>query len=151
MKKKLILAVLLLAGFAALLSIFSKESVQTVKETTIKSRPIANNDTITYSGENDFWKARFSVSKKSKNQLNLSHKKTDGNLPQLLTFTLSTAYDKAKKETQIGVFHLSFRTFPETFSLAFDEDRVLSTDSKKLVLKITGKDHYQFFYLYLED
>lgn len=151
MKKKLVLAVLLLAGFAALLSVFSKDSVQTVKETSIKSRPIEKNNTITYSGENDFWKASFSVGRNSKKQLHLSHLQKDRELPQELAFFLSTAYGRSKKETQIGAFKLSSQTFPETFSLTFEEDSVIPTESKKLILKITGKDHYQFFYLYLED
>lgn len=151
MKKKFFLAIILFVGFVFALSIFSKDSAQTLKETSLKSRPTAKSDRVVYSGENDFWKASFSVSKKSKNQLELTHVEGDRPLPQELTFTLNTSYDRSRKHTQIGTYKLTFPAFPKHLILSFDQESKLSTENKKLVLKITGTDHYQFFNLYKEE
>ncbi|MFG6494936.1 hypothetical protein P8610_06220 [Fictibacillus sp. UD] len=149
MKKKLILAVILFVGFVSGLSIFSKETVPTSNETSIKARPTSKSDTIVYSGENDFWKAAFSM-KKSQNQLMLTHIANDNKLPQELTFTLSTAYEQSKKKVEIGTYKLSFKSFPNQFSVTFDGKSGIPSENQKLVLKITGIDHYQFFNLFKE-
>ena len=149
MKRKIVLAFILFIGFVSVLSIFSKETVPTSNETSIKARPKSKSDTIVYSGENDFWKAAFSM-KKSQNQLMLTHITSDKKLPQELTFTLSTAYDQSKKQTEIGTYNLSFKNFPNQLSVTFDGKSGILEGNKKLVLKITGKDHYQFFNLYKE-
>ncbi|MDM5317409.1 hypothetical protein QUF49_15470 [Fictibacillus sp. b24] len=145
MKKKIFLAFILFIGFVSVLSIFSKETVPTSNEIPINEK----SDTIVYSGENDFWKAAFSM-KKSQNQLMLTHIASDNKLPQELTFTLSTAYEQSKKKVEIGTYKLSFKSFPNQFSVTFDGKSGIRTENQKLVLKITGKDHYQFFNLYKE-
>jgi hypothetical protein len=145
MKKKLILAAVLLIGFVSVLTIFFKDSAPT----SSTKGPTSKNDAIIYSGENDYWRARFSVDKT--NSLKLTHIDDKNNLPKELTFTLSTAYGQEKKQTEIGEYTLSMNQFPNQISLTFDGEVHRLKENKKLVLKITGKDHYQFFNLYKEE
>jgi hypothetical protein len=152
-KKKLVIALILLTSFVSALSFFAKDHVQEVqtKETTVHPKPSKKDSMILYKGENDFWKAEFSVTKNSLNQLTLKHKKENWSIPDTLSFVLSTAYDKNGKQKKIGSYSLTFNEFPETLSLTFDHEKLLQPDEKKLLLKITGEGHYQFFNLYLEE
>jgi hypothetical protein len=153
MKKKFFIAVILFFGFVSALSFFSNEDVQTVtEETTVKPKPSKNLEGITlFKGENDFWEAEFSVSEESTNQLKLKHKQDGNELPNELSFTLSTAYNPKNKSIKIGEYTLSFNTFPESFALNFAGENIIQPPKKKLLLKITGEGHYQFFNLYIEE
>lgn len=150
MKKKLLIAAFLLFGFA-LASTFLKGQDSHVKkaETTVKTQRSINNGTVLFKGENDYWEAEFSITKNMVNQLKLKHKSTKNELPQKLSFTLSTAFDK--KQDQIGAFTVSFEEFPSELSLHFKENKLLKPLGKNLVLKINGDGHYQFFNMYVVD
>jgi hypothetical protein len=152
MKRKLFVAAILLIGFAFALPL-SKAHETSVKtnETTIHSKPSKPSGTVVFKGENDYWDAEFSITKDSVNRLNLKHKHAASKLPQQLTFTLTTDYNKDEKQTQLGSLTLSFDTFPNDISLTFKENKVLKPIGKNLVLKITGEGHYQFFNLYVLD
>ncbi|MGA4721031.1 hypothetical protein [Fictibacillus nanhaiensis] len=143
MKKKLILAAVLLIGFVSVLTIFFKDSAPTL------STKQSTHDVINYSGENDYWQAAFSVDKT--NQLKLTHIEGKHILPEKLTFTLSTDYGQEKKQTAIGEYTFSMNPFPNQITVIFDGEINRLKENKKLVLKITGKDHYQFFNLYKEE
>ncbi|MBD7963606.1 hypothetical protein [Fictibacillus norfolkensis] len=145
MKKKLILAAVLLIGFVSVLTIFFKDSAPT----SSTKGPTSQNDRIVFSGENDYWQAAFSVDKT--NQLKLTHNEDKNRLPKELMFTLSTAYDQEKKQTEIGAYTFSINQFPNQITVTFDGEIKNLKENKKLVLKITGKDHYQFFNLYKEE
>lgn len=145
MKKKLILAAVLLIGFISVLTIFFKDSAPT----SSTKGPTSKNDGIIYSGENDYWQALFSNDKT--NQLKLTHIEGKNILPKEITFTLSTAYGQEKKQTEIGAYTFSMNQFPNQITVTFDGEIKSLKDNRKLVLKITGKDHYQFFNLYKEE
>jgi hypothetical protein len=145
MKKKLILAAVLLIGFVSVLTIFFKDSAPT----SSTKGPTSKNDSLVYSGENDYWQAEFSVDQT--NQLKLTHIEGKNILPEKLTFTLSTDYDQEKKQTAIGEYIFSMNPFPNQTTVTFDGELNRLKENKKLVLKITGKDHYQFFNLYKEE
>ncbi|WNB91142.1 hypothetical protein [Bacillus sp. NEB1478] len=147
-KRRLLLAAILLISFTTALSFFSRDSDQI--ETMVQPKNQKVKDVTVFNGENDFWEADFSVAKNAVNQLSLKHKTADGNLPSSLTFTLSTAYDKDGKQKMIGTYTFTFNDFPDKLSLSFDREKLLQPGEKKLLLKITGKDHYQFFNLYLD-
>lgn len=145
MKKKLILAAVLLIGFVSVLTIFFKDSAPT---SSLKG-PTSKNAAIVFSGENDYWQASFAVDKT--NQLKLTHIEGKNILPEKLTFTLSTAYGQEKKQTEIGAYTFTMNQFPNQITVTFDGNINSLKENKKLVLKITGKDHYQFFNLYKEE
>ncbi|MED1865238.1 hypothetical protein P4V41_17360 [Fictibacillus nanhaiensis] len=145
MKKKLILAAVLLIGFISVLTIFFKDSAPT---SSTKGRTFKNN-AIVFSGENDFWQATFSIDKT--NSLKLTHIEDKNKLPKELTFTLSTAFGQEKKQTEISEYTFSMNQFPNQIAVTFDGEVKSLKENKKLVLKITGKDHYQFFTLYKEE
>ncbi len=143
MKKKLILAAVLLIGFVSVLTLFFKDSAP-----TLSTKQLTHDD-INYSGENDYWRAAFSVDKT--NSLKLTHIDDKNNLPKKLTFTLSTAYGQEKRQTEIGEYTFAMNQFPNQITVTFDGEINRLKENKKLVLKITGKDHYQFFNLYKEE
>ncbi|MET3729451.1 hypothetical protein ABID52_003032 [Fictibacillus halophilus] len=145
MKKKLILAAVLLIGFISVLTIFFKDSAPTLSN----KGPTSKNDSLVYSGENDYWQAAFSIDRT--NQLKLTHIEESNILPKELTFTLSTGYGQEKKQTEIGEYTFSINQFPNQITVTFDGEINSLQENKKLVLKITGKDHYQFFNLYKEE
>lgn len=103
MKKKLLIAAFLLFGFA-LASTFLKGQDSQIKkaETTLKTQRSISNGTVLFKGENDYWEAEFSITKNMVNQLKLKYKSTKNELPEQLSFTLSTAFNKDKKQHQIG-------------------------------------------------
>jgi hypothetical protein len=149
-KKKLLIAAVLLIGFVSALT-FSRVHYPQMKTegTTVNSKPSKKDGTVVFKGENDYWNAEYLITKYSVSQLKLKHKSATNKLPQQLTFTLSTAFNKDKKQTQIGAATLSFETFPNEVSFAFKEDKILKPFGKNLVLKINGEGHYQFFNLYV--
>lgn len=150
MKKKFFIAVFLLIGFISVLSIFSKDQQQpAMTEKEVKSKPSREDGISIYKGENDFWKAEFTVTKEKAFQLKLKHKE-ETELPKKLSFTLMTAYDQNSTQQTIGEYTLSFSTFPQNFSVNFDGEKIKFSENKNLVLKITGEGHYQFFNLYGE-
>ncbi|MBX4341400.1 hypothetical protein K4G93_25055, partial [Mycobacterium tuberculosis] len=78
------------------------------------------------------------------NQLKLTHIEGKNSLPKELTFTLSTAYGQEKKQTEIGEYTFSMNQFPNQITVTFGGEINRLKENKKLVLKITGKDHYHF-------
>ncbi|MFE1245337.1 hypothetical protein ACFW35_14505 [Fictibacillus sp. NPDC058756] len=152
MKKKLLIAVILLFGFA-LASTFLKGQDSQIKkaETTIKTQRSINDGTVLFKGENDYWEAEFLITKNMMNQLKLKRKSTKNQLPQQLSFTLSTAFNKDKKQHQLGSFTVSFDEFPSELSLQFKENKLLKPLGENLVLKINGDGNYQFFNMYVVD
>ncbi|MCM3719007.1 hypothetical protein [Fictibacillus phosphorivorans] len=152
MKKKLLIAVFLLFGFAFASTFFNGQDSQVKKaETTISTEPSKNDGTVFYKGENDFWEAEFFITKNMVNQLRVEPKSTNNELPKQLTFTLSTAFSQDKKQHQLGKFTVSFDDFPSELSLHFKENKILKPLEENLVLKITGEGHYQFFNMYVVD
>jgi hypothetical protein len=145
MKKKLILAAVLLIGFVSVLTIFFKDSAPTSSTKGSTSK----HDSRVYSGENDYWQASFSIDKT--NQLKLTHIEGKNILPEKLTFTISTAYGQEKRQKEIGEYTFAMNQFPNQITVTFDGNINRLKENKKLVLKITGKDHYQFFNLYKEE
>lgn len=152
MKKKLLIAAFLLFGFV-IASMFLKGQDSQIKkaETTMKTQRSINNGTVLFKGENDYWEAEFSITKNMVNQLKLKHKSTKNELPEQLSFTLSTAFNQDKKQHQIGAFTVSFEEFPSEFSLHFKENKLLKPLGENLILKIDGDGHYQFFNMYAVD
>jgi hypothetical protein len=155
MKRKLVIALILICSFAAALSFISNKNDSdqetTSQETSVESKSSKKDGSIVYKGENDFWEATFIVHSNSTNQLTLKHTNTENKLPSSLTFTLSTAYNQNEKTKKLGTYTLSFDEFPDKFGFSFDKKKLLQSDEKKLLLKITGEDHYQFFNLYVEE
>lgn len=150
MKKKLLIAAFLLFGFAFASTFLKGQDSQGKKaETTIKKQRSIKDGTVLFKGENDYWEAEFLITKNMVNQLKLKHKSTKNRLPEQLSFTLSTAFSKDKKQLQIGAFTVSFIEFPSELSLNFKENKLLKPIGENLVLKINGEGHYQFFNLYV--
>lgn len=149
MKKKLLIAAVLLFGFAFASTFLRGQDSQVKKaETTVKTQRSIKDGTVLFKGENDYWQAEFTITKNMVNQLKLKHKLSKIELPQELSFTLSTAFTKDKKQTLIGSFTVSFDAFPDELSLHFKENKLLKPIGENLVLKINGDGHYQFFNLY---
>jgi hypothetical protein len=152
LKKKLLIAAVLLFGFAFASTFLKGQDSQIKKaETTVKPQHSLKDGTVKFKGENDYWEAEFFITKNMINQLKLKHKSTKNELPEQLSFTLSTAFDKDKKQHQIGAFTVSFEEFPSELSLHFKENKLLKPLGKNLVLKINGDGHYQFFNMYVVD
>jgi hypothetical protein len=152
LKKKLLIAAVLLFGFAFASTFLKGQDSQIKKtETTVKPQHSLKDGTVKFKGENDYWEAEFFITKNMINQLKLKHKSTKNELPEQLSFTLSTAFDKDKKQHQIGAFTVSFEEFPSELSLHFKENKLLKPLGENLVLKINGDGHYQFFNMYAVD
>ncbi|MFD1356709.1 hypothetical protein ACFQ4X_02265 [Fictibacillus halophilus] len=150
MKKKLLIAAVLLFGFAFVSTFLRGQDSQVKKaETTVKTQHSIKDGTVLFKGENDYWEAEFTITKNMVNQLKLKHKHSKTKLPQELSFTLSTAFSQDKKQILIGSFTVSFDAFPNELSLHFKENKLLKPIGENLVLKINGDGHYQFFNLYV--
>jgi hypothetical protein len=152
LKKKLLIAAVLLFGFAFASTFLRGQDSQVKKaEPTVKTQHSIKDGTVLFKGENDYWEAEFTITKNMENQLKLNHISSKSKLPQELSFTLSTAFSQDQKQTFIGSFTVSFDAFPDELSLQFKEKKLLQPVGENLVLKITGDGHYQFFNLYVVD
>ncbi|RZT23839.1 hypothetical protein [Fictibacillus sp. BK138] len=151
MKKKLLIAAFLLFGFAFASTFVKGQDSQIKKAETTDTPRSIKDGTVLFKGENDYWEAEFLITKNMVNQLKLKRISTKNQLPQQLSFTLSTAFDQDRKQQQIGAFTVSFDEFPSELSLEFKENKLLQPLGDNLVLKINGDGHYQFFNMYAVD